>query len=833
MVICYFIKMRFFLFVIIMMILSGFFFSACNTARYLSADDLLLSKNNIKIESDTLIRNKQNLKYELSTLYKQKPNTNFLFFFPREWFFFSTQDSKDTTKFDQWQRRVIAEVPAFFSPLLADSTQNAMRYYLQYNGYYDAEVYWDDAVREKKKQVEITYFVYPKMPYLIDTTLFISGDSNIHQLLQRIQDKTVLKKGEPLTRNAYESEKKRVTDYLRNNGYARFYANFIAPVEADTSRTAHTANVLFEVLPPAKDSLHQVFSVGNVTVYPNYNPTEEAAILIDTLINGYYFKSSANTFKVNPQTIINGIYLRKGNLYSQENYDKTIKQLSTLSIYKFVRIKEEVDPSDPGILNFRIELTRNPKMEFGVDFELNYTNRSTSSATSAANNLIGISISPSLRNRNLLGGAELLVTNVSAGVEINPDLFSDTRFWNTIDFRIQSSLYFPKFIDYFGVWKGLNSARINKKGGIISNNFYDALRDNTATRLSASYNYLLLLDFYRYDLLNASFGYDVQKSNTTRYIIDHIGIDYLLPETRPAFDEILDANGFLQRSFSQQLFVSLLFRNLSYVHSSRPNRFGESSYWGFNVEMAGAEIWAGNAIYNAFSLKSDTLRIGNTSFSQYIKLEQDFRYFKQYTPKRSFAARINFGIARPFGYTTDVPYVKQFYVGGPNSIRAWAVRGLGPGGYVDSLTLDFRGNNRLLFYQAGDLKLEFNVEYRFNIFWRLNGALFLDGGNVWTIRREADREGSQFLFKSRTIEGSKNRYTVNDAFYKQIALGGGLGLRFDFTYFIFRLDMGTKLRYPYPYKFENDADSKGRYWNDFQGWGIRQINFNLGLGYPF
>jgi outer membrane protein assembly factor BamA len=259
--------------------------------------------------------------------------------------------------------------------------------------------------------------------------------------------------------------------------------------------------------------------------------------------------------------------------------------------------------------------------------------------------------------------------------------------------------------------------------------------------------------------------------------------------------------------------------------------------------MAGAEIWAGNELYNAITGNSDTLRLSlgngsNLDFSQYIRTEIDMRRYWQVAPNRSIAARFSFGIARSFGFTSDVPYVKQFFAGGPVSVRAWAPRGLGPGAYEDPLSRDTRNNTRL--YQTGDISLEANLEYRFKIFWLLNGALFLDAGNVWTIDYDANRCGSQFLISPQEytdcIDEEGNVFTqVNEAFYRQIAVGGGFGLRFDFSYFILRLDLATKLRHSYPFMPDETGATESDYWfRDFrEGYSLSKVAFNLGFGYPF
>ena len=306
-----------------------------------------------------------------------------------------------------------------------------------------------------------------------------------------------------------------------------------------------------------------------------------------------------------------------------------------------------------------------------------------------------------------------------------------------------------------------------------------------------------------------------------------------LPPNLP-FDTVLNDNDYLRRSFGEQLFVSLLFRDLSYVKTTRPDRFGRSSYLGLYLEMAGAELWAANAIYNEFALEPKVLQLGdNIDFSQYFKFDFDTRYYKQLKSNQVFAARLNFAIARPFGFTTDVPYVKQLYVGGPNSIRAWNPRGLGPGGFEDPLSRDQTNIARL--YQTGDIKIEFNLEYRFDIFWYLKGAFFIDGGNVWTLTQDEERCGSQFLFSRRSLDFCPEDavYPFNDPFYKQIALGGGLGFRFDFSYFIFRIDLATRLRQSFPTIDNGDPVRESDYWESFKDFKLRDIVINWGLGYPF
>ncbi len=179
-----------------------------------------MKKNSVKVIEADKIENKRSLKYELSRLYKQKPNNKFLRFIPREWFYYATQDDKDTTKFDRWQRRVLGEEPSIYDEKLTEATEKEIKTFLLYKGFYNADVFADKDVNEKKKRIEVTYYAKPKLGYTIDSTAFFSRDTVIHSILQEISSETFLENGAPIDGEAFEDEKERSTNDLRNSGYA-------------------------------------------------------------------------------------------------------------------------------------------------------------------------------------------------------------------------------------------------------------------------------------------------------------------------------------------------------------------------------------------------------------------------------------------------------------------------------------------------------------------------------------------------------------------------------------------------------------------------------------
>ena len=799
----------------------GLLVCSCNTTKFLDVDQFLLKKNQLIIKAEEKIPNKGLLTYEMETLYKQKPNTNLFLFFPREWFWYKTSEPGDTSGFDNWQRRVLSEPPAIFDEGLCNKTTDAITSYLNNKGYFNCETIYEETLRRKKAWV--TYYVYPKKRTYIDSISYHSADKTIDSILQVIKSESLLKKGEPLDSRLYDLEKERIVSQMRNLGYANFFPNYIAQLTADTSISRYRALVNLEVLVPLEDSIHHALKIGKIVVFPHYTPEQESPTHLtkDTLINDLVFRDEPDTMLYfRSDILLEAIKIHPGKPFRQLDLELTQQELGASGVFKFVRIKQVPSKTDPDLLDILIFLTPNLKLEMGADFEMSFTNR----AIAAGNlNLIGLSLRPSIKNRNIFNGAETLITSIRAGIEFNP-IANKSRFFNTVDVGFQSDLYFPKFKDYLGIWKLADNISYNRKKVKPGNSLYNILKNNAVSKISAGFNFTKFIDFYEMGVFNTSFGFEFNQGKQRNYVINNLVAEYFRPLLTDNFINTA-GNLFLLKRLEPRFLVSLLFREINYNFIGKSNIRGESIQTGFKFETAGSELYALNKLYNVIKDNKDAFSINKIPFAQFALLETTLRYNRQFTPKTSFASRLGFGIARPFGNSEVVPYLKQFSVGGPNSIRAWAARGLGPGGFIDSLVrLGKRGNN-LNFVNTGDLWLEGNLEYRFNIYWLLNGAFFLDAGNVWTFNNDPETPGAPFFFNNpnRVSENPiKGQY---DAFYKQIAIGTGFGLRVDVRYFLLRLDFGIKLRYPYRY---NGVD----FWNDPNLW-FQRMNLNLGLGLPF
>ena len=389
----------------------------------------------------------------------------------------------------------------------------------------------------------------------------------------------------------------------------------------------------------------------------------------------FTFHLVGKKFEVRPKSLTNSIALKKGELYQFENLEATRRQIAALGVFTTPAIKTEIDPADSSMMHFHILLTANKKWEAQVSGDLSYTERN---GPGLSTNLIGVTGGVSFRNRNLFRGAELLVLSTDLGLELAP-LNIDTIV-NSIDLGLQADIYFPRFVEFPKIWKNLSKLIGNR-------NLYDKLKKNGISRVSTSYNWLNLINNYDLHFGNVSFGHEIKLSPAKRLVTNQAGVDLLLPfvDAGSAFDSLLDDQPFLQRSFSKQLMTGFFFRDVNYIYDE--SFLGYNSYWYFSAyfDVSGLETMGVNWLYGQLTNKGSAVpNIRGIDFSHYLKLDLDARRYWKFSRNRTLVARLNTGIVRPFYKSSDVPYVKQFFVGGSNSIRGWYARGAWPGQFSAS-----------------------------------------------------------------------------------------------------------------------------------------------------
>ncbi len=778
--------------------------SSCGTKKYLKTGESFVKANKVVVKLKKK-KEKKKLEGELPALVKQQPNDKFFFLFQLgRWAWYRAnripkKEKKGKRRFNSWVKRKVAQPPAIYDSLLTQESISSLTFYLQNQGYNEARV--EANVKTKRKQTTVTYTAFPGPLYTIDTVIYTSKDEKLERILRDISSESELKPGDPVREALFNAEATRINRRLQNMGYASFSTNYIQPL-GDT--TDYKTTIYYEVLTPLDEAEHTAFSIGEVTINPVFFQEDRLAPHLDTVIGGYdfYILQSAKDNIVDPETILRAIHLRPGELYMIDKAERTLQQLQNMDYFRNISIRRQIDSLQPDRLNFSINLTPAKRMQFEARVEVNNSNFNPGIIQGP---LVGFSGLIGYKHRNFFKNATNFTTDVSGGFEL--DLGQGNDLFYSSEIQSRSNFTIPKFIDLNGFWSLLNKTKA------INDDFHQRVKASAKTQISLNYNYYDIFQFYSYHSFDATFGYQFPLGEGSRLRVNTVGVNYLLPNFDPAFDTVLMENVFLEKSFSEQLFTGFLFRNFSYEKRTKVDANGGSWFFRGDVEVSGLEILFANQIKNSLENSNTPLTIGNIPFAHYFRTELDLRRFQTLASNQSLALRLNAGVALPYGqFSDEVPFTRQFYVGGPYSIRGWRIRELGPGTYKDPMP-----NTRVPFFQVADFKLEFNVEYRFDIFppFYMEGAIFLDGGNIWTFRAEDGRPGAK----------------LTQQFYEQIALGTGFGLRFDFNYFILRFDGGIKLRDP----SELGDIGSGNPWifNEWLDRPFKQLNYNIAVGMPF
>lgn len=771
-------------------------FSSCNTNKYLKDGQQYVRSSKYKIKADQAIKGKGDLLYELGTLEQQKPNNKFLGVARmRLWNYYRLQTKQDTTKFNKWIAKVVAETPSILDSMQTVKSADNMAIYLKRRGYFDVEV--DHDVTRGKHTAYSTYDLDLKSLYTIDTINIISKDTEVLKLINSKINNTYLKNGAAVSYENYELERTRIRKLLRNNGYANFQSNFITRFRGDSINVSgpNKVKIEYEIITPTDSTFHQKYSIGNITIFPEYTPDDPFLTSTDTIINGYRFSKPTGKMKVKPDVILENIFLETGALYRQQDQDKTSLQLSNLGLYRFITVKPIFNKNNPEFIDFEIYLTLSKKLALRQSLEINNTNR-----TATTTSLVGTSLSFNWRNRNLFGGAELFTLDVEGGFEIDPNS-DNSRFISNINFSTGVNLQIPRFNDYFGFWKTFGRKGEEEE----KSTFYQKLVDHGKSEFSARFNYIDLSKAYTFRSFQVSYGLSINNLNGMTWDIGHFGIDYLIPEIDPAFE--VNAPEILKRSLVRQFLTGgIIPKEITKKSVWRLPRKDVTKTLTWHAEHSGLEAFGIDKIFRA---NKEPLTVGGTILSKFLSGSMEYVTTKKYNPSNSLALKAFVGATESFGDSDVVPFVKQFNGGGANSTRGWRLYELGPGTYRDPI-LESNPDTVINIIQTGNLKLEFNAEYRFDISGRFKSALFVDAGNIWTLDDDPER-------------GFKGLESLRD-----LSISVGTGLRMDFTYFMFRADIGFKFRTPY-----KNLDN-GKNLTPLNKYLKRKNRYiSIALGYPF
>ena len=633
---------------------------------------------------------------------------------------------EDSTKWINRTLRNMGEAPVVYDTLQARLSCENLQRALQNLGYLDSQVELYTEVKGKK--LNAVYVLHPGAPYFIRNVSYDIRDSLIARLLAG--DVHKLNQGDKLNVDNLNQERSRITAYLQDNGYFRFHKEFIN-FRVDTVQSTHKADVTLLLRPyrtsDIQDTLHTRYTVRNID-YASGDPQDSVIHLRKNVLR-------ENTF------------IREGKPYSASGLQNTYNHFGRLGAVKYTNISFEQDP-DSALLDAHIQLQTNKPSTLSFQPE----------GTNTAGDL-GAAASLTYENRNLFRGSESFSVQVRGAYEAIRGLegYSNQDY---IEYSVESRLSFPRFMMPF-----LSS---------------EARRRTIATsELSLTYDTQNRPEFHR-RVLSAGWRYKWSPlSSRNQYQFDLLNLNYVfMPWISDTFrkeylDNPTNYNAILRYNY-EDLFIMKTGFGFSYNDGKTAIKT--------NIETAGNLLSLGSAIFGGNKDDLNQYKVFNIAYAQYIKGDIDYTHHLISGYNDQLVFHVGLGIAYPYGNSIILPFEKRYFSGGANSVRGWSVRSLGPGRYKD------KDGNINFITQTGDIKLDLNLEYRTHLFWKFGGALFIDAGNIWTIRDYPSQPDGQFQIQN---------------ILKDLAVSYGMGLRLNFDYFIIRFDMGMKAVNP-AYKTEDE-----------------------------
>ncbi|MFN8277969.1 MAG: BamA/TamA family outer membrane protein [Chitinophagales bacterium] len=756
--------------------------SSCHVTKKFREGETLLVRNKVKFISAKKIPEQSKVWEDLTHIAAQRPNTKVFGFLPLKLWLYSSANQDKETKFRWWIKNKVGEPPVIFDNDATDKSDRSILNYMQNYGYLNARV--THVVVTRKKKTTVTYTVDAGTPWKFGDIEFPSSPFKTDSFTQLKKPFTLIRKGDRFDVTKLKAERERIETDLKNAGFYYFTRDFLT-FDLDTTKSPFTVNVKERILQPSDSVIHQQYSLNDFFISTETAP-DRKHLHIDTITqNEFHFIQRKKIVKYS--VIQDAIFFKRGQLYSKENYTKTLRRFGDLGAYKFITIDYVKNPTKDKALDVLVSLVPAKKQTVSADVQANVN----------LEGFFGMAASLSYKNRNLFKRSDLFSVDLTTGVQFQYGRNEPVSLITT-DFSANVSYYFAKFLFPF-INKEYFKDKSPKTRISLRYAFENRYDFDTIDATGRSYHRVF---FYTLHSFNATFGYEWNQNAFKRHLLNPISFSlFLIPKKGISFVERLAGNPSLASSYQEQFIFG---PNYTFIYNNQRTKNDKKNlYFRTTVETAGNVLMAGFSLANIGKNNPPPYKIGNLEFSEFVRGEFDLRGFYKLNNHSSFAGRSYLGVAYAYGNSKTIPFVKQFFVGGPNSLRGFLVREIGPGSYVNPLGVQ---SNRVFsfFNQTGDLKIELNGEFRFDIYKWLKSALFMDVGNVWLIRKDDTRPLGNFAF---------NR------FWNEFAVDIGAGIRLDFNFFVVRFDYGIPIRDP-----RIQSNNK---------WTIQQGQFNLAIGYPF
>ncbi len=737
--------------------------ASCSATKKVPPGDALYMGATIKMDAAGLSNKKKKaLREDLSSLTRPKPNKRVLGI-PFKLLFNNIK----------LVRKKWGEPPVLLSNVNLEYNVKVLQSSLENRGYFRAMVAGDTILKRKKARA--IYSVKTGEQYFIDSIQFEQDSAVLQKTIVESSKSGFLKMGDPFDLAVIKGERDRIDAYLKERGFYYFDPDFII-VQADTTIGNNKVNLYVNVKKETPAQARQVYTINEVFIYPNYRlqaTREDTAKNIAEFYKGYYVVDPKKLYK--PKLFQQTMQFEPGDLYNRTDHNQTISRLVNLNLFKFVKNRFETVPGiDSAKLNAYYYLTPSPKKAL----------RGEINANTKSNNLTGSAITIGWRNRNALRAGELFTINATGGFEVQ--VGGLMRGFNTFRAGIEANFEVPRFIAPF---------HLNPKGNFMPK-----------TNFVIGYDILNKQKLYTMQSFKFGAGYKWKQTLKVEHELNLISINYVQPLlVTDLYNQSIILNPTLKKAIEKQFIIGTNY-NYNYNQLQGKPAMSGGLYFNGNIDLSGniAGLITGADIKN-----NKPKNIFNAEFSQYVRLETDVRYYSKLSDKSIWANRVIIGLGMPNGNSLQLPYIKQFFVGGTNSIRAFRSRSVGPGTYRDSTI------SRFLPDQSGDIKLELNTELRQKLAGFIHGAIFIDAGNIWLFNADSLKAGAKF----------------SNNFLKELAVGGGIGLRLDISFLVVRLDVAIPFRKPWLPAGERWVFNKFKF--NSPAWRKENIIFNLGIGYPF
>ncbi len=721
--------------------------SACSVTKYVPDGGYLVDNVDVKTDSKRKDINTGNLK----SYVRQKGNSRWFSAVKIPLATYSLS-GRDSTKWINRTLKAMGEPPVLYDSLRTVQSCNDLRAELRNEGYLSADV--EVKTKRKGKKIDLTYILHPGDAYYINNVEYDIRDSVIARLLHTDNPANrKLKTGMKFNVDALDRERKRLTEIIVNKGYYRFHKEFIT-YRADTVAGSKDIDVTLTLnlyrTNHIADTLHTCYTIRNVT-YASGDADDDVIHL-------------------RPNVMKNNTFIESNDLYSSKDLQKTYNHFGRLQAIKYTNISFKEVP-DSNMLDCDIQISTNKPST--ISFQPEGTNTAGD---------FGAAATLTYQNRNMFRGSEVFSIELRGAYEAIKGLEGYAN-ENFEEYSVETRLMFPRFIAPF-----------------LSRGFR---RRNTATsEVSLLYDLQNRPEYHR-RVLSLAWRYKWNDTNHhDKYQIDLLDLNYVfMPWISGKFREDYLDNANSRNAILRYNYEDLFIMKFGFGFSYNNGLYALKA----NIETAGNLLNAGAGMLKFSKNELGMYKLFNIAFAQYVKGDFDYTHNIRFDYNNALVFHFGLGIAYPYGNSNILPFEKRYFSGGANSVRGWSVRGLGPGKYTG------RDGNIDFINQTGDMKVDLNMEYRAHLFWKLNGALFVDAGNIWTLRSYEEQPGGVFKFSE---------------FLKDLAVSYGWGVRFNFDYFILRFDFGMKAIDP------AREDHRGHY-PLLHPRLSRDLTFHFAVGLPF